>query len=99
MNKKILIVSIALIMLCAVTVVVFANQEVSFNSGSVSVRNTAKSGNITVEVCVTLEDSRGRRSDTTWTFSDIRPGQSKTQNAPGGTKVIGASATYCSIPE
>jgi type 1 fimbria pilin len=99
MNKKILVMGIALIMLCAAAVVVFADGErVSFTSGSVTVSNTNRRGKITVEVCVTLRDSRGRESDTTWTFSDISAGRSKTQNAPGGTTVVGASSTYCSVP-
>ncbi|MDR1421064.1 MAG: hypothetical protein LBI86_11880 [Treponema sp.] len=99
MNKKILVIGIALIMLCTAVAVVFADGErVSFSSSSVTVSNTNRKGKITVEVCVTLKDSRGRTSDTTWTFSDISAGRSKTQNAPGGTTVTGASSTYCSIP-
>jgi hypothetical protein len=99
MNKKILIMSIAMIMQCVVAFLVFADGEsISFNSNSVTVTNTNKSGKITVEVCVTLKDSRGRESDTTWAFYDIQPGRSQTQKVPGGTIVTAASSTYCSIP-
>ncbi|MDR1219809.1 MAG: hypothetical protein LBK73_09405 [Treponema sp.] len=99
MNKKMWVMGIALILLCVAAAVVFADGEsVSFNSSSVTVRNTNRRGKITVEVCVTLEDSRGRQSDTTWTFDDVRAGHPKTQEAPGGTSVVGASSTYCSIP-
>jgi ribosomal protein L14 len=99
MNKKIRVLGIALIMLCVAAVVVFAaGDRVSFSSSDVTVSNTNRKGKITVEVCVTLKDSRGRTSDTTWTFEDIPAGKSQTQKAPGGTTVTGASSTYCSIP-
>jgi hypothetical protein len=99
MNKNIFIISIVLIMLCVVTSLVFADGEsISFNSNSVTVTNTNRIGKITVEVCVTLKDSHGRESDTTWTFYEIQPGRSRTQNVPDGTIVTAASSTYCSIP-
>ena len=98
MNKKIISLGLVLIILCTVATFVFAAERISFDSSSVTVSNTSQRGKITVEVCVTLEDSRGRQSDTTWTFYDIAARGSKTQRAPSGTKVVGASATYCSIP-
>jgi hypothetical protein len=99
MNKKFRIIVMALIMLCIAAVLFAAGESISFNSGSVTVKNTNSRGKITVEVCVTLKDSRGRTSDTTWTFYDISPGKSKKQDAPDGTTVVGASSTYCSVPD
>lgn len=97
MNKKFGVMGIASLMLCAVAVSVFAAERVSYDSGSVTVYNTGRGTLPKVEVCVTLEDSRGRTSDTTWTFYNVgRSG--KKQNAPGGTTVVGAFSTYCAAP-
>jgi hypothetical protein len=99
MKKKLCVMGIALMMLCAVAVIAVADARVSFTPNSVTVGNTSKKGIIPkVEVCVTLRDSHGRDSDTTWTFSDISAGRSKTQKALAGTTVVGASSTYCAAP-
>ena len=99
MKKNFLVMGINLIMICATAAVVFAaDVNVSFNSNSVTVKSMVQNTKVPkVEVCVTLVDERGQQSQTTWTFYDV-PFGGKTQNAPTGTKVLGAYSTYCAVP-
>jgi len=97
MNKKILVICIALVMLCAVATIVFAQTNVSFEPDSVTVRNTTNGRIPLVEVCVIFVDARGVRSEQTWTFRNVTR-QAQTQRAPFGLTIIGAFATYCSVP-
>jgi len=97
MNKKILVMGIALIMLCTAAVVVFADASVSFTSNSVTVRNTEKGRIPKVEVCVTIEENSGRKVDVTWTFNNVGS-SSQTRRADSGQKILGAYSTYCAVP-
>jgi len=99
MKRKILIMCIALVMLCAVAVIIFAEAGVSFTSSSVTVNNTVRGTLPKVEVCVTFQDSRGVKSEQTWTFTSVRFGSPQTRNLnDSGLKIIGAFSTYCAVP-
>jgi hypothetical protein len=98
--KKILFIALAFVMLCAVVGVIFAEGEsVNYTPSSVTVRNTNRRGRINVTVCVTLKDRSGRISDANWYFDNIPPQGSKTQPAPAGNTVVGASSIMCSAPQ
>lgn len=99
MKRKISILGIALVMLCAVAAFVFAEAGVSFTSSSVTVRNTVRGVLPKVEICVTFQDSRGVRSEQTWTFTNVRAGSPQTRNLnDSGLRIIGAFSTYCAVP-
>jgi len=97
MKRNILIMCIALAMLYAVTAIVFAETNVSFTANSVTVRNTVNGRISLVEVCVTFQDSRGVKSEQTWTFRNVTR-TAQTQNAPDGLRIIDAFSTFCAVP-
>ncbi|MDR0645089.1 MAG: hypothetical protein LBG05_09360 [Treponema sp.] len=96
MNKKILVIGIALIMLCMVVAVVFADAGVSYTDHSVTVWNTVKGKLSKVELCVIYMDAANVRRETSMDFFNVT---SKRQTIAFNLgKVIGAYSTYCPAP-
>jgi hypothetical protein len=97
MNKKILVIGAAVIMLCLVAAVVFADGAgVSYTSKSVKVWNTGKGIIDRVDVCIRYTDAAGTPRETSDSFYKVTK-TGETRPFTMGT-VIGAYSTFCTVP-
>ncbi|MCL2237548.1 MAG: hypothetical protein FWC05_04730 [Treponema sp.] len=97
MNKKFLIIGIALIMLLVATTLVFASASVTYTPNSIRVINTTTGTIPRVDVCVMYTDAAGVRRETSISFFNVTP-RGETRRFDLGT-VIGAYSTFCAVPE